>query len=118
MKLCALLELRERIVLSHFFTEVYVLHKTTGDLYEALDDFIDTYTETYIGVNGRDAIDLTESEESTEKPTAADSIAVSNLVEELAEAIRDLDAPTADLVNLRDEFLGKVQRAQYMLTLQ
>jgi len=113
-------ELREQVKLYHWQTHSYARHKATDETLEALDELIDTYVETYMGKYGRP------------KVTAATStIHVGNLSEKsivkfIKSAVLYLQGPLVkrlspekdtDLINVRDEMLGHLNKLQYLFTL-
>lgn len=104
----------------HWQTQSYSKHIAYGDTYDALDELIDTFMETYMGKYGRIAL---EGEK--------DAIILSNIgemkIEEFLETLtgfllsfnNQLDSnKDSDLLSLRDEMLGTVNTLKYLLTLK
>ena len=56
-----LLNFQTELRLHHWGTKSYATHKALGKLYESLDGLIDTFTEAYIGIEGRDFISKIDS---------------------------------------------------------
>ena len=113
-------QLREQIKLYHWQTHSFARHKATDDVIVALDTTIDTYVETYMGKYGRPKL-----------TAATNTIRVTNLSEAsilkfIRSAIQHLQGPLVkrlnprtdtDLLNLRDEMLGELNKLQYLFTL-
>ena len=104
----------------HWQTQTYSKHIAYGGIYDSLEDLIDTFMETYMGKYGRIAL---EGEK--------DAIILSNIgemkIEEFLETLtgfllsfnNQLDSnKDSDLLNLRDEMLGAVNKLKYLLTLK
>ena len=51
-----LLTFQTELRLHHWGTKSYAAHKALGKLYENLDGLIDTFTEAYLGIEGRESI--------------------------------------------------------------
>lgn len=104
----------------HWQTQSYAKHIAYGGIYDTLSDLSDEFMETYMGKYGRVAL---EGE--------ADSILLGNIgevnIEEFLETIVEfllslnhkLDSnKDSDLLNLRDEMLGAINKLRYLLTLK
>ena len=113
-----LMNFQNEIRLHHWGTTSYSTHKALGKLYEGLDGLIDTFTETYIGVDGRDELkDIKELTFTGPNKISPDKILDSledYLINEIPKEVPD--EQTA-LLNIRDEMLGLVQQTKYLLTL-
>lgn len=48
----SLFEIQITAHITHLQTNSYTAHKALNELYDALPDFLDSYTETYQGING------------------------------------------------------------------
>lgn len=104
----------------HWQTGSYSKHKAFDGIYEAFNGLVDEFMEVYMGKYGRVTL---EGE--------ADSIQLSNIGEvnlgEYLETLTDFllsfnnklnDARDSDLLNVRDEMLGEVNKLKYLLTLK
>ena len=113
-----LMNFQNEIRLHHWGTKSYSTHKALGKLYEGLDGLIDTFTETYIGVSGREEIkQITELQLNGPFRTSIDQV-INSLEEFLMKEIpEELDEDQTALLNIRDEMLGLVQQTKYLLTL-
>jgi hypothetical protein len=104
--------------LHHWGTQSYSAHKALGKAYESLDGLIDTFTESYIGIYGRDEIKKFTSLEFSgpfkKRPEAVLDSMEDYLMEEIPKSI---PAEQTSLLNIRDEMLAVVQQTKYLLTL-
>jgi hypothetical protein len=113
-------QLREQIKLYHWQTHSFARHKATDDVLAALDTTIDEYVETYMGKYGRPKL-----------TAATNTVRVGNLSEAsivkfIKAAAAHLQGPLVkrlspskdtDLLNLRDEMLGELNKLLYLFTL-
>ncbi len=104
----------------HWQTKGYARHKAFGEIYETLDGLVDEFVEICMGKHGRFTLD-----------NSTDTIQMSNLtdlniVEFLQTAKNRLigfnnelsKEKDSDLLNLRDEMLGSINKLAYLLTLE
>ena len=115
--LSRLFEFRIKLHLMHLATDSYAQHKALGSLYEAVDDFIDGFSETFMGAKG--SKELAKAPVSISVSAEGEATAVLDQLQgflqgELAQAI---GSDETALLNMRDDLLGKVQSTKYMLTL-
>jgi DNA-binding ferritin-like protein len=112
--------MREQIKLYHWQTHSFAQHKATDDLLDALDKTIDEYVETYMGKYGRPKVSA-----------RSNTVRIQNMNPKMAvrfvkECIAHLEGPLVkklkptdtDLVNLRDEMMGDLNKVLYLFTLQ
>lgn len=113
-------QLREQVKLYHWQTKSFARHKATDDVVTALDEAIDTYVETYMGKYGRpkmtattNTIRITNMSETTivKYIKAATAHLMGPLVKRLNEK------KDTDLMNIRDEILGDLNKLLYLFTL-
>jgi DNA-binding ferritin-like protein len=118
MKLISpLLRIQNQLRIFHWQTESYAQHKAFGKTYEALDELIDTFVETYIGKYGKVKAKLTYNLEldnlSEEYLTYID-----DYISYLLSLNNELDSTKdSDLLNIRDEMLTALNRLKYLLSL-
>jgi hypothetical protein len=111
-----MLTIRNQIKVYHWQTKSFARHTATDGLTAKLDELIDTFVETYMGKYGR--------------PKVSGSISVSNFTESGARAFvaqkrkyLEVDLPKkikssdTDLLNIRDEILGELNKVLYLFTL-
>jgi hypothetical protein len=111
-----LLTIRSQIKLYHWQTGSFARHKATDDLTASLDEKIDNFVEVYMGKYGR--------------PSVSNSIKLHNFSDSAARAFvsretkylgtelpRKIGKEDTDLLNLRDEILGDLNKTLYLFTL-
>ena len=104
----------------HWQTQSYAKHIAYGGIYDTLNELSDEFMETYMGKYGRVAL---EGE--------TDAILLGNIgevnIDEFLETIIEfllsfnhkLDSnKDNDLLNIRDEMLGAINKLKYLLTLK
>ena len=110
---------RQQLHIYHLQTLSYARHKSSDDLLGELTEFIDRFIETYSGKYGRVKFDI---------PT---NITLNNMNDENAMSFLDnminyflnkipnyLDSKIdSDLLNLRDDIVGKINQTKYLYTL-
>jgi len=113
-----LLTLQNQLRIFHWGTDSYAEHEALGKTYDALNDLIDEYVETFMGIYGRvkldknvnvTLVDLSDNIEST----------VDKYIDYLQNSLtKDLSDKDTDLTNIRDEMLGTLNKLKYLLTLK
>jgi hypothetical protein len=104
----------------HWQTKGYARHMAFGDIYDTLGGLIDEYVETCMGKHGRFTLD--NSTDTIQMMNLNDL----NIVEFLQTAKNRLigfnnelsKEKDSDLLNLRDEMLGSINKLAYLLTLE
>lgn len=94
-------------------------HRTYGEIYEGLDDLIDTFTEVMMGKYGRPEF---KSEFGLMFQDIS-SLSMQNFMDGITEFFvsftEQLDPKyDTDLLNIRDEMLAVINKAKYLLTLK
>jgi hypothetical protein len=116
--LAKLFGFRIKAHLLHLATDSFAEHKALGGLYEAIDGFIDSFSEVAMGAK-RSKEMATGVPGSIEVPDVSDSNALLDLMEEFLR--KDIPAEVGEeetaLLNMRDDLLGTVQKTRYLLTL-
>ena len=113
-----LLQMQNQLRVFHWQTKSYAQHKALGYAYESLDELIDTFVETALGrqeanfSNGNIDIKLFDSKE-LDICTAMDTYKAF-LVEITTKLSPETDT---DLLNIRDEMLGILNKTCYLLKL-
>ena len=114
-----LVQIQNQFRFLHWQTFGYSKHKAYGKIYENLGDLIDTFTESIMGKYGR-------PEFESEFSIMVQDIKVMNIqnfldgiTEFLVGMTDQLDTRyDTDLLNLRDEMLGEINKLKYLLTLK
>lgn len=112
------LEMLNTVKLYHWKTSVYAQHKATDDLYDKLNDNIDTFVETMLGKTGS-RVNLTR----VKSIPLNDYSSVSEFNKKIKQYIQfliNLDIGNAnnngDLLTIRDDLLGNMNQFEYLLT--
>ena len=114
-----ILNFQNELRLHHWGTQSYSAHQALGAAYEAIDDLLDTFTESYIGVYGRSEI----YEIKELNFNGPDEISPEKVLESFEDYLmnninKEIDSNQTSLLNIRDEMLGTVQKTKYLLTLK
>lgn len=116
-----LLTLEAQLQVFHWQTKSYSEHKALGNLYDNLVDLIDTFVETFSGRYGVPAA------KNDYKLTVVNYKDNGTCVEYIDRTIAYMtkDVPTmlnptedTDLLNIRDEIVGVLNRTKYLLRLK
>ena len=115
------LEILLMVKLFHWKTHSYATHKATDELYSALNDHMDTFIEVLLGKTGTrvdllnnkkiSLIDLSSPEQLKAKVEGFKSYLVSLTNNKALSNMND-----TDLLNIRDEILGDLNKFLYLLT--
>jgi hypothetical protein len=99
----------------HWLTTSFSQHEALGDLYDGIHDLTDSFMEVYMGKYGRNIGANTASMITYNSANVTDCI--STFESFLIGLSNELDPADTDLLNIRDEMLSLVHKAQYLLTL-
>ena len=114
-----LVQIQNQFRFLHWQTFGDAKHRAYGEIYDTLGDLIDTFTEAMMGKYGRPEF---ESEFSIMFQDIK-SMNVQNFLDGITEFLvsmtDQLDSRyDTDLLNLRDEMLGAINKLKYLLTLK
>jgi len=114
-----LLGLQNQLRMYHWQTTSFSEHKALGKAYDTLDELIDTFVETWMGIHGKvsvaGGIRMTLLDYTSDGPDKLLAQATEFFTSgELGSALNG----NTDLANIRDEMLGTVNRTKYLLTLE
>lgn len=117
------LEMLNTIKLYHWKTMKYAEHKATDDLYDDLNGKIDEFVEVLMGKNGQ-RINLS-GKKSLKLQDFDSSNAFKNYIEKAKKYLISMTnsknigtSENSDLLNIRDEILGILNKFTYLLTLK
>ena len=117
------LEMLNTVKLYHWKTMKYAEHKATDDLYDDLNGKIDEFVEVLMGKNGQ-RINLS-GKKSLKLQDFDSSNAFKNYVEKAKKYLISMTnsknigtSENSDLLNIRDEILGILNKFTYLLTLK
>ena len=107
-----LLEAASQVRVLHWGTSSYAEHEALGDLYEAVNDATDKIAEALMGAQGKrlqlkGTLELVDYAEGM----PADYVAG------IGKALESITGLPTDILNTRDDLLGAVHKALYLLTL-
>ena len=115
-----LLGLQLQLKINHWQTKGVARHEAFGKVYDGLTGLIDEFVEVSMGKYGRFMLD--EETKTIELVNLSDvnpSDMIKVCTEALIEFSQDLDDRVdTDLLNLRDEMLGLLNKLLYLLTLE
>lgn len=112
-----LLTIRNQVKLYHWQTGSFARHKATDDLTAALDTSIDTFVEIYMGKYGRPKVSGTIKLHNFSESAAKSFVAKERKYLEV-DLPRKIKKTDSDLLNVRDEILGELNKVLYLFTLQ
>lgn len=117
------LQMLNTVKLYHWKTSSYAQHKATDELYSELNSHIDSFVEIMLGKDGS-RVNLT----GTKMLSLSDYTTVDQLqseVEKYKSYLINMNKDTklaitenSDLLNVRDEILGSLNKFTYLLTLK
>ncbi len=115
-----LLESQMQLRILHWQTKGFARHKAFGETYSDLDGLIDDFVEISMGKYGRFSLSDSEKTLNLKNITELElglflKTMKGKLIEMTSQLSSDKDT---DLLNLRDEMLGLVNKLSYLLTLE
>ena len=112
----SMLTIRNQVKLYHWQTSSFARHKATDDLTATLDTLIDNFVEVYMGRYGRPKVSKTIKLSNYSESEAQRFVAKQRkfLTDVLPRKIKKSDT---DLLNIRDEILGELNKVLYLFTL-
>lgn len=114
----SLIAMQNQFRVFHWQTESFAQHKAFGEAYESLDSLIDEFVEIYQGKNGiqnpADGLKI-KLENLDDKPVEMIDVFIEYLQDDLTSM---LDKKDTDLLNIRDEMLGALNKTKYLLMLK
>ena len=113
------LGLQMQLKVNHWQTKGYARHNAFGSTYDELQDLVDRYVEEAMGKYGRFILD---DETKTIELVNLSEIDFKGFINTLREALlqftSQLDQTDTNLLNIRDEILGLINKLGYLLTLE
>ncbi len=103
----------------HWQTKGYARHNAFASTRDDLEGLMDDFVEESMGQYGRFILD---DETNTIKLANLNELKPLEMVETICQALvqmtEQLDPKDSNLLNIRDEILGKFQKLKYLLTLE
>jgi DNA-binding ferritin-like protein len=114
-----LIGLQQQMRICHWQTKGIARHEAFGGFYSDLDGLIDDFVEQAMGKYGRFVLD---EETNTIQLANLSDINIKGLVHTTREALvqitEQLDPTDTNLLNLRDEILGTLNKYAYLFTME
>jgi DNA-binding ferritin-like protein len=118
-KIKFLMELQAQVKINHWQTKGYARHKAFDELYGGLVDLTDTFAEAAMGKYGRFKL---ENEDKTLNIVNLTELDLKEMLQTSKEALiqwnNEFDTTDTDIMNIRDEILGLLNKITYLLTLE
>lgn len=119
---CTFLEMLNMVKLYHWKTYSYSTHKATDELYSDLNSNVDAFVEVLLGKEGTPRVNLTHMKSLP----LYDFSSVGQFKQKIAQFKVYLEhmskcpslMNSSDLLNIRDELLGNLNKFTYLLTLK
>ena len=112
------LALHNQLKVYHWQTDSYAQHQAFGGAYDAFTGHIDQFVEEFMGqysrIMNKEGFKVESSNITDKDPEKFIEEYISFLVTELPKGIKPTDT---NLLNIRDEMLGELQKLKYLLTL-
>lgn len=113
-----LLTLHNQLKIHHWQTKSYAEHQALGGAYDEFTGLIDEFIETLMGkygrVKGKNGFTIELKDYQDLSTLDFVDKYVDYLVNELPKGLEESDT---DLLNIRDEMLGQLNKLKYLLTL-
>lgn len=113
------LGLHAQLKVFHWQTKGFSRHEGFAKIRESLEDLMDDFVEEAMGQYGRFILD---DETNTIKLANLSEIKPAEMAETICGALvqmsEQIDPKDTNLLNIRDEILGKMQKLKYLLTLE
>jgi hypothetical protein len=112
-----LVGIQQQLRILHWQTKSYAKHKAYGETYDGLSDLIDSFMEEFMGKYGRFHLTMPSIQViNVEDLDVEDFIEGSILF--LTSFTEQLEPTDTNLLNIRDEMLGSLNKLKYLLTLK
>ncbi len=113
------LGLQCQLKINHWQTKGFARHQAFGSTYDDLQDLVDSFVEEAMGKYGRFVLD---DETSTIQLANLSDLDLKGFINTIREALIQISSQVEEtdtnLLNLRDEMLGLVNKLSYLLTLE
>ena len=113
------MELQAQTKINHWQTKGYARHKAFDELHGDLSDLTDTFAEVAMGKYGRFTL---ENEDKLLNIVNLSELDLKEMLQTSKEALiqwsSEFDSSDTDLLNIRDEILGLLNKITYLLTLE
>jgi len=119
---CTFLEMLNMVKLHHWKTYSYSTHKATDELYSDLNSNVDAFIEVLLGKEGTPRINLAHTKSlplydfGSIGPFKQKVVQFKVYLENMSKCPTLMN--NSDLLNIRDELLGNLNKFTYLLTLK
>jgi DNA-binding ferritin-like protein len=114
-----LLGLHAQLKVFHWQTKGFARHEAFADIRSTIEDLMDEFIEQAMGQYGRFVLDdETKVINLINLSEAKPSQMAETICGALVQLTDQIDPKDTNLLNLRDELLGAVQKLKYLLTLE
>ena len=114
-----LLEVQVQFRINHWQTKEFSRHNAFGGIYDALGDLIDRFVEESMGKYGRFVLDDESKTINLQNLAELDLKGMLKTTKDaLIQFTEEFEPTDTNLMNIRDEILGEVNKLQYLLTLE
>ena len=114
-----LLEVQVQFKINHWQTKEFSRHNAFGGIYDALGDLIDRFVEESMGKYGRFVLDDESKTINLQNLAELDLKGMLKTTKDaLIQFTEEFETTDTNLMNIRDEILGEVNKLQYLLTLE
>jgi len=112
------LTLHNQLKVYHWQTDSYAQHQAFGGAYDAFTGYIDQFIEEFMGkysrIMNKEGFKAVSSNITDKDPEKFIEEYITFLIVELPKGLSEKDT---NLLNIRDEMLGELQKLKYLLTL-
>jgi DNA-binding ferritin-like protein len=113
------LGLQAQLRIFHWQTKGYARHNAFGVTYDTLEDLIDTFVEEAMGKYGRFTLDgETNTIQLANLKELKPEAMLDTIISALNQFSEQFEESDTNLLNLRDEMLGSINKLKYLLTLE
>lgn len=113
------LGLHAQLKVFHWQTKGYARHEAFADIRSTIEDLMDEFVEQAMGQHGRFTLDDETKVINLINLSEAKPLQIAETIcEALVQLTDQIDPKDTNLLNLRDEMLGAVQKLKYLLTLE
>ena len=115
-----LMQIQNQFKVLHWQTTSYARHQAYGQIYDSLSDSIDEFVEVCMGKQGRFELSGDKSTIELFNLKALDINTFTKTVVDFLIGFNKQFSPEedTDLLNIRDEILGSVNKLRYLLSLK
>ena len=113
------IEMLTTVKLYHWKTQSFATHKATDELYDDLNKYVDEFVEVMLGYKGGNRVNLPRTSVKLNDFMTAEQFKrkLNEYKSTLISYTRILDPEqNSDLLNIRDELLATLNRAEYLLS--